>query len=235
MENLVGQIFDRLTVLNFSHKENGISYWLCRCICTKEKTIARSSLVRGQTKSCGCYNREINRSRLRDLTNQKFGLLTVISLAPKKGRHTYWLCRCNCGVEKSICASTLIQKTTVSCGCYATSIRRERGKNLHEDEKLRNHSIYYRPTAGVLRKYKLTPEQHYKLWDLYKGLCHSCWFEGIYKPLRIDHDHTTGQVRGLLCNSCNRAEGFIKTKERALALGDYITKYKEGIKTPSEK
>ena len=39
------------------------------------------------------------------------------------------------------------------------------------------------------------------------GCCAIC---GIEKPLVIDHDHTTGEVRGLLCGECNLGIGKLQ-------------------------
>ena len=42
-----------------------------------------------------------------DITNQKFGKLTAIQKAPSRSGKTYWLCRCECGVEKEVQTSHL--------------------------------------------------------------------------------------------------------------------------------
>ncbi len=44
-----------------------------------------------------------------------------------------------------------------------------------------------------------------------------------YANLAVDHCHTTGKVRGLLCNACNRAIGFLRDDPQiARALAAYL-------------
>jgi 5-methylcytosine-specific restriction endonuclease McrA len=66
-DELVGQKFGRLTVIA-KHSQNNSSDWhyLCKCTCGNEKVIVGFSLKNGDTKSCGCYNRDvtINRNKL---------------------------------------------------------------------------------------------------------------------------------------------------------------------------
>ena len=58
--NLSGHIFGRVIVIEFSHLDNrGNSYWLCKCSCGQSKVIRYSHLASGETKSCGCLNREM--------------------------------------------------------------------------------------------------------------------------------------------------------------------------------
>lgn len=56
-------------------------------------------------------------SRLIDLTGQRFGMLMVMYRAEKHGKHIYWHCKCDCGVEKDICGDNLRHGKTKSCGC----------------------------------------------------------------------------------------------------------------------
>jgi len=72
---------------------------------------AIESTVRSSTKHIGDASH-----RLEDLTNKKYGRLTVLSLEnPIKGR-TYWLCKCECGKIKPILAQHLKSGNIVSCG-----------------------------------------------------------------------------------------------------------------------
>ena len=62
--NLIGQRFGRLLVISEagSDKHQKIK-WLCRCDCSVEKVVRGSSLRIGETKSCGCLNRELSTER----------------------------------------------------------------------------------------------------------------------------------------------------------------------------
>lgn len=59
-----------------------------------------------------------------------------------------------------------------------------------------------------IRAYGIEPEDYEALLLAQGGVCAIC--EKICKTgkrLSIDHDHVSGQVRGLLCSSCNRGIG----------------------------
>lgn len=79
-------------------------------------------------------------------------------------------------------------------------------------------------------KYGLTLEDYDALLKAQGGGCAICNASSPGGPktsrhFPVDHDHTTGKVRGLLCNPCNKALGVFRDDPtlllRALA---YITK-----------
>lgn len=80
----------------------------------------------------------------------------------------------------------------------------------------------------TLRRYGLTIEEYERMLSDQGGLCATCLKppNGRWKRLHIDHDHATGVVRGLLCESCNHALGKvgdnIETLERMVA---YLRKH----------
>lgn len=62
-----------------------------------------------------------------------------------------------------------------------------------------------------------------RLYQLQSGKCKICsrHQSEIIKRFHVDHDHTTGIVRALLCSSCNQALGLIK--ENVTILKSMIT------------
>jgi hypothetical protein len=62
MDIKIGFKYNRLTVINLSKKRNGNrKNYDCLCDCGKFVTVIGSSLIRGTTKSCGCYQKEMAR------------------------------------------------------------------------------------------------------------------------------------------------------------------------------
>ena len=56
-----------------------------------------------------------------------------------------------------------------------------------------------------------------------EGKCWICGGGTSYKHLATDHDHKTGEVRGLLCATCNKVLGrFRDSPERFLKAADYL-------------
>lgn len=55
----VGKKYGRLTVMEFSHiSKHNLACWKCICKCGNNTIVKGNSLRRGETKSCGCLNKE---------------------------------------------------------------------------------------------------------------------------------------------------------------------------------
>lgn len=70
-------------------------------------------------------------------------------------------------------------------------------------------------------RYGITLEQWKVAADLQDGNCANPRCPN--KLTDVDHDHVTGEFRGLLCNPCNRALGALRDdQERLLGLIEYL-------------
>jgi hypothetical protein len=79
----------------------------------------------------------------------------------------------------------------------------------------------------ILNKYGMTGEQWNDLYDRQGGVCAICGKPDGHRKRRlvVDHCHTTGRVRGLLCISCNAALGFLgDTLESVKMVLDYLSR-----------
>jgi len=66
------------------------------------------------------------------------------------------------------------------------------------------------------RRYGLTPQDYNFIYNKQEGRCFLCGRHALdikknrnRYALHIDHDHKTGDIRGLLCIGCNRALGTL--------------------------
>lgn len=76
-----------------------------------------------------------------------------------------------------------------------------------------------RRIRGHVRDYGLTKTGFHDLLVKQQGVCAICQNaeSGRKQILSVDHDHTTGHVRGLLCHSCNVGLGHFKDDPELLA------------------
>jgi hypothetical protein len=80
------------------------------------------------------------------------------------------------------------------------------------------------------QKYGISRDDYYFLLDNQNGVCGICHEAPNGKALCVDHDHSTGKVRGLLCNRCNRCLGLLKDDSKILRRAiDYLESRKVGV------
>lgn len=77
---------------------------------------------------------------------------------------------------------------------------------------------------GLKRYYGMTMETYRVMLEAQGGVCAICKGNETYQPrtytgpkaLSVDHNHKTGQIRGLLCSNCNYLVGHCKEDEKVL-------------------
>lgn len=81
------------------------------------------------------------------------------------------------------------------------------------------------------RKYGLSTTQFGEMLARQGGGCAICAVKtpgGRGKKFHVDHDHGTGKVRDLLCNTCNRMIGFAQDDPAILDVAaQYLRRHKE--------
>lgn len=122
--DLTNQRFGKLTVICKLDKRDsgGCVMWLCQCDCGNTVEVRGSYLKSDHTTSCGCNRAEaaqkMGSSTIHDLTNLKFGKLTVLRNTGKKAGTNYiWECQCECGKIHEVAGADLVCGKTKSCGC----------------------------------------------------------------------------------------------------------------------
>jgi hypothetical protein len=83
------------------------------------------------------------------------------------------------------------------CGRCTAKVRRTRGDATHD--------------RTVSQRYGMQLGDYAKLYAVQGGVCALCLrATGRSRRLSVDHDHKTGEVRGLLCRTCNDLLGHAR-------------------------
>jgi hypothetical protein len=89
-------------------------------------------------------------------------------------------------------------------------------------EESRNYARWY----SIERKYGITEEDYNNMFTNQGGRCKICGrhqTEFNYR-LYVDHDHATGNIRGLLCHRCNFMIGLAEdNKSLLLSAIEYLS------------
>jgi hypothetical protein len=199
--DLIGQLFEKLTVVRFSHvnKKNHQSYWVVICSCgNKEELIVSSNLLTQKKKrSCGCLYKEKaskmfpgrthgKSHNFIDLSDQQFTRFKVLGYGGRnRDGDILWKCECSCPDKtiKYVLTDRLTSGQAKSCGCLVKEGRSLLGFSKSKDP--------------IEVKFAIT----------YKGMISRC-----YNPNDISYSNYGG--RGIIvCDRWLGKEGFKNYKE----------------------
>ena len=117
-DEIIGQRFGKWTVLK--NDKSRPRYVWCRCDCGTERSVFKSSLTTGKTKSCGCGKniktgmKEETLQKYLSYVGQQLNNITILSFEKESG---LYICKCFCGKEFKAAPQDIISGNTTSCGC----------------------------------------------------------------------------------------------------------------------
>ena len=103
----------------------------------------------------------------------------------------------------------------------------EARRALTEDQRLRYR--HNKMAIHRLAAYGMTPEDVTQMLSDQYSACAICWRHLELADVNVDHCHTTGEVRGILCKRCNSGLGFFRDNQRYLASAIEYLKASQGF------
>jgi hypothetical protein len=121
---------------------------------------------------------------------------------------------------------------TINNKSYAKWAATEKGKEArsraaaHYRKKHKRDIVARR--SHLKQRYGLTVDDWNAMLIEQSGRCDCCGEPMIGKGPCVDHNHETGQIRGLVCQDCNIAVSWVEGRARRLALAEiYLARYNQ--------
>lgn len=133
-EDLSGMSFGLLQIIDQAKHIGKNVAWNCRCKCGNTTIVKAVYLKSGDTKSCGCLQKENCRqlgyrdrtknkiktlnNAISDMVGRRSGLLVIEKFFKiDKWQKRMWVCRCDCGQTTIVYDSHFKMGDRISCGC----------------------------------------------------------------------------------------------------------------------
>lgn len=131
-----------------------------------------------------CYSMGMSRQAI-DISGVQFGRWTALERGERRViGATYWLCRCECGVEREVTAASLRGGISRSCGCWKNELAAERYRA--REPSLRQRYLSEHGTWTRMRRRCSNPLD--KDWRLYgeRGIKACERWDGSFKAFLAD-------------------------------------------------
>jgi len=117
--------------------------------------------------------------------------------------------------------------------CMSIANHKSKIKNRDTSDELKAKAASASRRCYLKKAWGMTVDEFETMKTIQDGQCAICNIKTVL--LHIDHDHSTGKVRALLCNFCNRGMGFFKESEPImLAAIDYLRFHSGKVATQIE-
>lgn len=153
-KDITGLRSGKLTAIEYVGKDvHGYALWKCKCDCGNEAIVRGTAMRREEVKSCGCLHKP-------NLSGQRFGRLTAIKeVGANERRHNLWKCKCDCGNEAVVTATSLLSGHTKSCGCLMREVN-SRQFSTHGESNSRLYTVW----SGMINRCERPSHKSYQYY-----------------------------------------------------------------------
>ena len=123
-----------------------------------------------------------------------------------------------CKQEKPLNKFHKDKSTTTGLRSWCKKCTNESSKNYIRGMSKEKRQLFHQ-RKNLKRSYNITPEEYTQRLEEQNSCCSICGERNnnLSMNLAVDHDHQTGQIRGLLCANCNVILGMAKDNIDILA------------------